>query len=227
MAPEDGSCSSNREAGAVRLIEFRKTARRCTMDKITRNFLTAQYEEGMAFAASSDRVDLIPQGESPVQRYIANFSSRGLVRRGGEVVEADSFKVGIQFPTDYLRYVLPGEVVMCLSPGVFHPNVNGPFVCLGDIPPGTGLVDLLYQTYELIGFSKVTMDERDALNPVACRWARQNQDRFPIENRPLKRLERTPRLERTARLKRPESSERTERKVERPVPALSVRRLEQ
>ena len=46
-------------------------------------------------------------------------------------------------------------------------------------------MDLLYQCYEVIGYSKVTMD--DSLNDEACRWARENQHRFPIEHRPLKR----------------------------------------
>ena len=55
------------------------------------------------------------------------------------------------------------------------------------VRPGTPLVDLLYQCFEIITYTKVTMREDDALNRAACGWARENQDRFPIDPRPLKR----------------------------------------
>ena len=158
------------------------------MTKILKLFLKKQYEEGLALAEGSDLLDLNPLGEAPHQRYVASFASKGLVQQDGEIVEAQNFHVGIQFPADYLVRVQPFEVLMCLGPmNVFHPNIDGPLLCVGPIAPGTGLVDLLYQCYEVIGYSKVTMDENDALNHEACRWARENQNRFPVENRPLKR----------------------------------------
>lgn len=49
------------------------------------------------------------------------------------------------------------------------------------------LVDILYQLYEVIGWLKVTVDERDALDFAACEWARGHRDRYPLERRPLKR----------------------------------------
>ena len=158
-------------------------------DNVLRTFLTEQHTEAMALADASELFELAPCGSPPYQQYIVRFSSRGLVRRRGEVMEARRFEVGINFPPDYLRFVSPGEVVALLAPwDVFHPNVRGPLLCLGPIPPGTRLVDLIYQCYELLGYSKVTMTELDALNWEACRWARENQDRFPIEDRPLKSL---------------------------------------
>ena len=161
------------------------------MTKILKLFLKRQCEAGLALADSSDLLNLNPLGEAPHQRYVASFGSRGLIQEDGDIVEAQNFHVGIQFPLDYLDRVRPFEVLMCLGPmNVFHPNINGPLLCVGHIAPGTGLVDLLYQCYEVLGYSKVTMDERDALNDEACRWARQNQNRFPVENRPLKRRSR-------------------------------------
>ena len=44
-----------------------------------------------------------------------------------------------------------------------------------------------YQLFEIITYKRVTMREDDALNPVACAWARRNTHRFPIDPRPLKR----------------------------------------
>lgn len=160
-------------------------------DKTLKSFLTEEYEEVRKFAESSDLVEIDPVGRPPYQRYVISLFGRGLVLRAGEVVEARNFKVGVQIPDDYLRYVLPGEVLMCLEPMTcYHPNINGPFMCVGSIRPGTSLVDLTYQCYEIFGYSNVTMDERDALNPDACRWARENQHRFPIEDRPLMRRSR-------------------------------------
>jgi hypothetical protein len=72
---------------------------------------------------------------------------------------------------------------------VFHPNISDklPFICVGKLAPNTPLVDILYQCFEIITYNKVTMREDDALNMQACVWARENQHRFPIDRRPLKR----------------------------------------
>ena len=50
-----------------------------------------------------------------------------------------------------------------------------------------GLVEILYQIFEIITYGKVTMNEADALNKDACRWARRHTQLFPIDKRPLKR----------------------------------------
>jgi hypothetical protein len=71
--------------------------------------------------------------------------------------------------------------------GAFHPNVRAPFICIGRLAPGTPLVDLLYRCFEVITWNRVTMREDDALDRDACGWARRNQQRFPVDRRPLKR----------------------------------------
>ena len=178
------------------------------MDRIFEAFLKRQLQEGTALAESSDLLDLLPvqdrllqpfvEGDSPtdpedaaVSRYIARFCCKGLVREGGgAVIEADRFDVGIWFPSDYLRRVVPFQVLTWMGPrNVYHPNISdqAPFICVGHLAPGTPLVDILYQCFEIITFNKVTMREDDALNKDACAWARHNQHRFPIDSRPLKR----------------------------------------
>jgi len=118
------------------------------------------------------------------------------VRTGSEIKEADDFFVGIWMPEDYLSCVEPFRIVSWLAPdNVFHPNIgrgplrsSGPLsICLGRIKPCMALVDLIYQCWEIITYSKATMREDDALNWDACRWARRNTHRFPIDTRPLKR----------------------------------------
>jgi hypothetical protein len=158
-------------------------------DPILRAFLERQAEDGLALAHASDILELecLPTG----QHFVAHYSCRGLVQeRGGIVREADSFTVGIFFGADYLRSAHPFEVLTLFGPpNTYHPNVafGAPFICVGKIVPGMPLVDLLYQVYEILTYQKLTPREDDALNKEACRWARANQHRFPIDRRPLKR----------------------------------------
>jgi len=157
----------------------------------------------MELAAASDFLDLVPiefpVKDGPPVRYLAKFSCTGLRIIDGEVREANEFIVGITFTPDHLVTVDPMRVITWIAPDdVFHPNVgrgplrsHGPLtICIGNVPPGVSLVDLLYQTFEIITYCKATMSERDALNWEACQWARWNTDRFPVDRRPLKRLSR-------------------------------------
>ena len=159
-------------------------------DPVFEAFLRRQYEEASALAASSDLLELFPLDGMPPSRYIARFHCRGLVRApNSKVTETDRFEVGIWFPSDYLRRAEPWEVLTWLGPRhVFHPNISNrmPLICVGRLAPGTWLVDLLFQCFEIITYQKVTMREDDALNPAACAWAREHQGRFPVDPRPLK-----------------------------------------
>lgn len=160
-----------------------------TRDPVFQAFLARQLEEGTALSAQTDLVELWPFSGHPPDRYVAQFHCTGLVRRGSQVLEADRFEVGIWFPSDYLRRAEPWQVLTWLGPReVFHPNISHrlPFICVGRLAPGTGLVDLLYQCFEIISWQKVTMREDDALNPAACGWAREHLARFPVDRRPLK-----------------------------------------
>jgi hypothetical protein len=158
-------------------------------DPILRAFLERQAEDGLALARGSDILELecLPTG----QHFIGHYSCRGLVQeRDGTVREADYFRVGFFLGGDYLRTVNPIELLTLFGPpNTYHPNVafGAPFICVGKIAPGMPLVDLLYQVYEILTYQKLTPREDDALNKEACRWARANQHRFPVDRRPLKR----------------------------------------
>ena len=159
-------------------------------DKILAAFLGKQHDEAMALADASDLLDLtaLEGPDEDRHRYIAEFRCAGLVNTNQGVVEAHHFALGIWFPADYLVRVDPFAVLTWFEPlAVFHPNIRPPFVCVGRIAPGTPLVDLLYQVFEIITYTKVTMREDDALNKEACAWARQHLHRFPVDRRPLKR----------------------------------------
>jgi hypothetical protein len=158
-------------------------------DAVYDAFLRQQQEEGLALARQSRLLDLVPFGD-PADRYLARFTCRGLVRTpAGAVVEAEEFGVGIWFPNDYVRRAHPFQVLTWMGPrNVWHPNISDtqPLICVGRLVPGTGLVDLLYQCWELITWNRATINENDALNHAACQWARNNADRVPVDRRPLK-----------------------------------------
>jgi hypothetical protein len=159
-------------------------------DRILEAFLARQRVAGEALAAESDLLDVEPMG-SPADRYLVELRCRGLIESApGDVVEADRFQVGVWFPPTYLRMANPFQVLTWLGPrNIWHPNISamGPWICIGRLAPGTELVDILYQVFEIVTWNKVTMREDDALNGAACQWARRHGDRFPVDQRPLKR----------------------------------------
>jgi len=159
-------------------------------DPVFQGFLQRQLDEGLALAAASDILELQPMGRPLPQHFLAAFKCRGVVQtRGDQIGEVGRCVVGIFFPPDYLRRALVPEVVTWLEPlNVFHPNIRPPFVCVGRLEPGTGLVDLLFQVFEIFVYRNFNPREDDCLNQRACAWARNNQHRFPIDPRPLKRL---------------------------------------
>ena len=60
-------------------------------DKVFAAFLARQREEGMALAAASDLLELIPV-DALGQRYLADFRCTGLIQtESGHIVEADRF----------------------------------------------------------------------------------------------------------------------------------------
>jgi hypothetical protein len=162
-------------------------------DAIFHAFLRRQEEEGRALACESDLVGIAPvsrPADGPPDRFLVRFICRGLVKEGDSVVDASDFGVGIWFPDDYLRTADAFRVLTWLGPrNVWHPNISAraPAICVGRVAPGTGLVDLVYQCWEIITWNKVTMREDDALNQEACQWARAHLARLPVDTRPLKR----------------------------------------
>ncbi len=158
-------------------------------DRIFTAFLERQYVDGMALAAASDILRLVPAAGDPPHRYLAEFRCTGLVTtEQGAIETADRALCGIWFPSDYLHTADPFLVLQWLAPSrPFHPNVaaHAPFICAGRIRAGTPLVDLIFQLYEIITYSRVTMREDDCLNRDACAWARRNQHRFPFDRRSL------------------------------------------
>jgi hypothetical protein len=165
------------------------------LDPIYRDFLQLQHDQGLSFAANSDLVDLEPYPDPRAQydgvpsAYIAKFYGKGIVCRDERTFdEATEFHIGIAFRPDHLRRVNPFELVTWLWPhNIWHPNIRPPLICLGhSIPPGYEMVPLLHQIYEIISYQNRAT--HSYLNEAAAEWARNNEQRLPVDRRPLKRI---------------------------------------
>lgn len=159
-------------------------------DPVLQSFLAEQYAEGRKLSAASDVLELLPLGNGvdPPDRYLAKFACKGVLRDpdGTISIRQGEFVVGIAFPSQYLRHAEPLQIVTWLGPdNFFHPNVTPPWVCIGRIPPGTGLVDLLFQTFEIITYHNWAA--HDYVHADAANWARHNQHLFPVDSRTLVR----------------------------------------
>ena len=162
-------------------------------DKILESFLRDQHTRAMALASSSDILFVAPDSTAFPQRYVVRFDCRSLTKVDGGEPKAEhaQFVFGIRLPDDYLRTPDLKQIVAVFRPWtIFHPNVAGPFICLGRLSGGTPLDDIIYQIYEIISYQK--WSAHDGLNEEACQWARGHQEMFPLDRRPLKRREVKP-----------------------------------
>jgi len=153
-------------------------------DPVFESFLQQQLQQGVALAQQSDLLDVVPFA---MDRYIAYYRCKGLVRfPSGEIGEASDFAVGIWFHPDYLSQAQPARLLTWLGPhNAWHPNIRSPLICAGHVVAGMEISDLLYQCFEIITYHIWT--PQSPLNLEAAQWARNNQHRFPVDSRPLKR----------------------------------------
>ena len=158
-------------------------------DPIYQRFMERQFAEGMALAEASDILRLhVPPLAPP--HFVAEFLCKGLIKeQNGEIKEANSFQIGVWFPSDYLRRANCFYILRAFTPNIWHPNISYdlPLICIGRTTPGMPLVDILYQIFEILCYQRYTPREDNCLNHVACAWAREHEDSFPTDHRPLKR----------------------------------------
>ena len=162
-------------------------------NQILESWWTTNIAAAYELASASDRLELQPMHDTMPRHLVAHYRCKGLVRSGsGRIEIADYFVVGMRFPEDYLHRAETFEVLTWLHPlNVWHPNIRPPGICAGHLSPGMAITDLLYQVFEIITYRNFASG--DGLNGDACVWARQpeNQRRFPIDRRPLRRRMRT------------------------------------
>lgn len=152
-------------------------------------FLRRQLDAGMAFAESSDILDLRPEPGPLPERYEARLAADGLVRDGnGPVRVAHECRFTVWFCRGYQWRHDPRLTLAWVAPiEVFHPNfrlLSGRVaMCAGPIPPGTELVDLLTHVHGLWTWDIASLG--DCLNLAAAQWGLRNRRRIPIDPRPI------------------------------------------
>jgi hypothetical protein len=185
------------------------------MDRVFLAFLRNTASEARELQSRSDVAILDPdgpcddagepgrQGEAtahaalPPCAYTCTFRVPYLRRLPSGVVDVHPGPVvcGVRFPEDYLRCIDPMlflKIASVFNPDFLHPNVLAGAVCLGSrFAPGTPITGLIWELYEIVTYRNCTVDERDALNPEACRLIRE----YPALREKLER----PRLFRSPR----------------------------
>ena len=156
-------------------------------DPIMRDFLMESYLELKGRCSQGGLLAFKSLGITCPWLYRLTFTTRGLVRSAdGEIEEVDRHVVALRFLPDYLRYAERFAMVRLIEPVncAFHPNIapNGP-ICV-EIFAGEPVVQICQSLHDLIRWRLRQYDERDALNPIACNWGRNNVDQ-PIDERPL------------------------------------------
>ena len=153
-------------------------------NRMLQRFLNKQHLDADELCRSSDLVDIHWVDD---QRAVVRLTCTGLIRTPDQrLVEHSCFDFGVYFRDDHLRYVDGLRLLSVLAPQSFwHPNAIGPGICIGKVAPGTGIREIVFRLFDVVVYNNLTVDERNALNHAACRWARARMERFPIDGRPV------------------------------------------
>ncbi len=167
------------------------------MNEVNEAFLLGQLLEIDTLCKSSDRLFSSPyefsEGGAPTS-YVFRLMCRSPVKVDGVIqISEREHLICVAMPDDYLQIAHdPGHILCLLEPTtLFHPNIIGPMICIGDIAPATAVVDILVRTYEVLTCQRINMRENEALNYAACEWAR--HAKLPLQTDSLVNLKAKPR----------------------------------
>ena len=150
------------------------------MDRIFQRFLENTAADAVALQRKSDVLVIEPLPPFPSSRYRCRFDVPYLRRlpAGTVAIEAGPVTCCIRFPGDYLCSAdsrLFIRIAAVQTADFLHPNVLDGIVCLGTaFAPGTPICGVVWQLFEIVTYQDrgCTVDERNALNPEACRLLR-------------------------------------------------------
>lgn len=149
------------------------------MDHVFETFLENTAADAFELQDRSDVMTLTPLPPFPASRYSCTFQIPYLHRLQSGIVAVHPGPVHcyISFPEDYLRSAddrLFMKVACVLDPAFLHPNVLAGAICLGSaFAPGTPIGALVWELFDIATYRNCTVDERNALNPEACRLVRE------------------------------------------------------
>ncbi len=156
-------------------------------DPVMDDFVMESYQELRRRCTSDSLLSFVSLGQHRPWLYRLTFQTHGLARTAdGDVMSIGRHVVAIRFLPDYLRTVDRYAMLCLVEPvqGIFHPNVSAQGRICVEIYPGEPLVAICQSLHDLFRWRLRQLDERDALNPAACAWGRQNIV-LPIDDRPL------------------------------------------
>jgi hypothetical protein len=149
------------------------------MDHIFQTFLENTAVDAAELQDRSAVMTLTPLPPLPPSRYACMFQIPYLhrLRSGIVAIHPGPVHCYIRFPEDYLRSAddrLYMKVASVLDPQFVHPNVLVGAICLGSaFSPGTPIGALIWELFDIVTYRNCTVDERNALNPEACRLVRE------------------------------------------------------
>jgi len=140
-------------------------------------------------AANSDLIEVEPKEGSPPTKYLVTFKCRGMMLRpnNGKPCLTANHVMEIYLPAGIPGYPNEAPYVTCLTPH-FHPNISqeNNMVCIGIERDWESSLDIAWLvthiadmiTYRVYGFEK-------PYNKEAVKWAKANEAKLPLDNRPL------------------------------------------
>lgn len=148
--------------------------------------LESEYHRLLDLRSRSDFIDLEALEGTPPKRYRIAFKCKGLMLHpsSGQPCVTVNHVMEAYLPTGY-----PAEppYIRWMTP-IFHPNISkAGSVCIGiadqDWAPSLSLAWLVEQIADMITYKSFNID--DPWNREAADWAKDNIDRFPVDDRPL------------------------------------------
>jgi ubiquitin-protein ligase len=120
--------------------------------------------------------------DQPPEKYMIRFNCKGLWKRDdGTILEAPYHLMEVVFGVDY-----PSKppTFVWLTP-IWHPNLRQPYICLEGRPFAVGwtLDQIVQEVGRLVMYQSYNI--KDPLNKEAADWARENAQRFPVDDRDL------------------------------------------
>ena len=126
-------------------------------------------------------ITVTPLQGDPPEEYLVEYRIRGLELdpATNRPKPRDYHRARIYLHKDY-----PREKPKCvLETPIFHPNF-GSYICIGDFwAAGETLADIIIKIGQMIMYQDY--NPKSPLNAVAARWAEQNANLLPIDNKDL------------------------------------------
>lgn len=155
--------------------------------------LEAEYQQLLDIRSRSDLLDIEALEGTPPKRYRVTFKCKGIMLHpnSGKPCVTTRHTMEVYLPA---RYPAEPPYIKWITP-IFHPNFSkGGSVCIGiagkDWAPSLNLAWIVEQIADMITYRFFNIN--DPWNKEAAEWARDNIDKFPLDDRPLFRLAEAP-----------------------------------